>query len=64
MFLSRHTKKYVIFFGMLFFIVTIFPCSDITSSNKISLNNKKSYTLYVSKYEVKVSRPLAKVPVH
>jgi hypothetical protein len=55
MFLSRPIKKYVIFFAMLFFMVTIFSCSDMNSSNKISLNNKTSYTLYVSKYEVKVS---------
>lgn len=55
MFLDRYVKKYIIFFSMSFFTVSLFACSDITSSNKIFLNNKTSFTLYTSKFETEDS---------
>ncbi|WP_045448179.1 hypothetical protein [Psychrobacter sp. JCM 18902] len=55
MFLNRPIKEYIIFFSMSFFTVSLSACNDMNSSNKVSLNNKTSYMLYASKYEVKVS---------
>lgn len=55
MFLNKKLLKYTVMFNMLFIISSLYGCTHTSSSNKIFLNNKTSFTLYTSKFEVKVS---------